>query len=566
MTNPGASNLRISAVSVNQFRGISRGVLTFTDSAGRPTSTLLLGDNGSGKSSYLEAVDFGLTGHSPALIDLSRRRRLEPKNMLAKDEEGECTVEVMLSDGRNIISPTDTQKGGLDEFKMVSLLLKRDHLLAFGRGNDDQRGGLLRTIVDTRYLPKDSAGSNEIDMTNRKRQVKEDFNATYARIKSLLKLPRTQELAIDSRQVEIFRTATRITRKQVNKGRAKRFGASITDLISIGETLQALADEHEGLSDKLAKASRSRQRQRVVEVLLTASERLNSAFLAIAHNNVRQVVSRIELTQQDDTGKLAFSVVLPTGMQVPAAAVLSEASLDLAALLALIALIQDGADRGQARVLLLDDVFQSVDDTLRERIADYIFTELSDWQIIIAFHDRIWFERFSDSAKARNFQHAKKRIWRDPSGDTRVSDGYKSSRDYLAELLSDGEFSLVPTVTSRLLEELAESISISLNCSVRRRDGDKYTLSDLLPGIRERLDRYTLIKDKFDRLEGIKYLRNLVGAHSTSWAEGFTDSEAEDFAKAVIDLYNVLVCTTCGSPLRQSSRTIKCRCGRLEPA
>ena len=122
---------------------------------------------------------------------------------------------------------------------------------------------------------------------------------------------------------------------------------------------------------------------------------------------------------------------------------------------------------------------------------------------------------------------------------------------------------MVPPVASRLLEELFETISISLKCKVYRTDSDKYTLGDLLPGIRERCSKYPEIISSLDELETTLHMRNLVGAHSTSWAESFTDSEARDFGEAAQGTYESFVCGKCSTPLRTRKGVPSCSCGDL---
>ncbi|MBB6569445.1 AAA family ATPase [Kribbella sandramycini] len=552
--------MRIESISAAHFRGISRGSLTFTDQSGIARSALLLGDNGSGKSSFLEALNFALTGYPPQLVEPGRRRRVDPRNLIAVEAD-QTSAEAKLDDGRSLRSTlTHTNDG--NEFRRVAVMIKRDHLLAFSRATDDQRGGFLRSIVETKYLPKDEPGEDEAPLRQAKKEARIAFDDAYAELSRSLRLTARDKPNLEVRSAEIFRTANRITKKQVRLGRARKLGDQIDRLVALGDSLQQAALDHESASNALISVRRVRQRRRVIDVLVRASDRLNAAFQKLAHQDTRRVVSKIEITQVGG-GHVALSVVLPDGSRVPASSVLSEASLDLAALLAIVSLIQDGVHRGQPPILILDDVFHSVDSLLRDKLAAHFFTEFSDWQLIMAFHDRVWFERFVDIAKETGFPHVRRRVWRGMDGEIRVADGYRGSRDHLEEVLQDGEFSLVPTVAARVLEELAESLSMSLKVRVTRSEADKYTLGDLLPGIRERLGQFSIVSGLLDRLDAAKHLRNLVGAHSTSWAEGFPDAEAEEFGRTVLDLYAAAVCPSCQSPLRLKKEGIACRCGQL---
>ncbi|MGY0500625.1 AAA family ATPase [Nocardia sp. FBN12] len=546
-------------MSVDYFRGIEHSVLTFTDEIGIATSALLFGDNGSGKSSLLEAVAYGLSGREPRHIQIGRTVRIDPRSKLARDGD-ETRASVLLEDGR---TATSGIKVPFPEFELVSILIKRDHLLAFGRSNDEQRGKLLHTIVDTRFLSNGELSQREKELLASKADSRQKFSEVNSELAQLLKI-RPQEMpGLQPDEVQIFRTAKRITSKQVYRGRAKRYGDGIQRLTELGNQLQGYADDHERIVNELARAAVKRRRSAVIEVLTAASDRLNSAFHEIAHFSTRKIISRIELSQVPDSGHVALSAILLNGRAVPAYSVLSEANLDLVSLLAIVALIRDGANRGQSRVLLLDDVFQSVDDSLRDRVAEFMFSELSDWQLIMTFHDRAWYERFSDIAKEYNFPHVRRRVWTTADGSVCVSSGYNSSYVDLGKSLKEGDFNRVPTIATRLLEEMFESLSVSLKCKVNRNDSDKYTLGDLTPGIRERCAAYSSINSALEKLEKVQYMRNLVGAHSTSWAEGFTDAEARDFGVAVRDVYELVVCQVCNTSLRYRKGAVVCKCGSL---
>jgi len=73
--------------------------------------------------------------------------------------------------------------------------------------------------------------------------------------------------------------------------------------------------------------------------------------------------------------------------------ILSEANLDLLALLVFVSVAQEAATRGQARVLVLDDVLQSIDPVVRRSLVDYLLTSLDGWQLIFTAHDALWRRR-----------------------------------------------------------------------------------------------------------------------------------------------------------------------------
>lgn len=63
--------------------------------------------------------------------------------------------------------------------------------------------------------------------------------------------------------------------------------------------------------------------------------------------------------------------------------VLSEANLDLLALLVFTSIAKAAAEQAQDRVLVLDDVVQSIDTTIRTRLLEYLASHLADWQLVM---------------------------------------------------------------------------------------------------------------------------------------------------------------------------------------
>lgn len=70
----------------------------------------------------------------------------------------------------------------------------------------------------------------------------------------------------------------------------------------------------------------------------------------------------------------------------------SEANLDVLAIAIYIGMVKWASERmpNRAKLLILDDVFQSVDVNIRRKATEYVFSALSGFHFIFSTHDRIW--------------------------------------------------------------------------------------------------------------------------------------------------------------------------------
>lgn len=90
--------LRISSVRIQGFRGIPGTItldMTSRDSA-EPLSLVLSGDNGTGKSSIVDAIEFALQGRIARRRDFLRSAIPHAVSVAARETSG---VSVLLSDG-----------------------------------------------------------------------------------------------------------------------------------------------------------------------------------------------------------------------------------------------------------------------------------------------------------------------------------------------------------------------------------------------------------------------------------------------------------------------------------
>lgn len=268
-----------------------------------------------------------------------------------------------------------------------------------------------------------------------------------------------------------------------------------------------------------------------------------------------------------ESGPLSLDLVvtLSNGRACFPQQVFSEGFRDLIALLFFLAVSREAANEGQARVLVLDDVLQSVDSGVREGVMEYIIDSFPDWQLVITIHDRLWLERLRVLLSRKGHRFVDHRISRWSFGDGPVMDGGAPAQlAALERAFAAADVASICSEAGRALELAASQLSWRLATSVIRKKDDKYTLADLWPGIVKALRRSD-VRELVAKIEKVTDLRNLVGAHYNEWAQALPLSEADAFGGSVAAFFRSMFCTECHDWVERvaAPSRLVCRCGRL---
>lgn len=236
-------------------------------------------------------------------------------------------------------------------------------------------------------------------------------------------------------------------------------------------------------------------------------------------------------------------------------------------------------------MLVLDDVISSVDAPHRRRVARELLGRFDDWQLFITTHDKIWFDRLQTLARIEGHQLQKQviRWWTRAEGPELrdFEDFYESLQRRLEE--KDSAQALAANA-GVLLEQVCDEVRTRFGLSIKAKIGDNYSLGDIFPKIKSKLTKSPenskallpgwyqqnsdIVDDLDAMLEGRENLRNVVGAHWNQVALEFSETEAEDFARQAIALYEAFHCTEgdCGRqvfPIEPGRAPARCRCGAL---
>ncbi len=574
------SDVRIARIELTNFRGVVGEVaLDLTTSKGAPVSLLLYGENGTGKSSFVDGVEMALQGRvgRSANFDSTVFPRL--RNLAGT---GSLEAAVVLSDGTAVRRRMELSAAGHSiavgpvvspGFRWAPLTLKRQDIVRFLDTEALSRGTMLFD-----YFP----GATEAGMGARPDEHLQQLEEVRHR-KRIERQALARELAglmgVDESELASADKLAESVRERLLGGR--RADAALADgtWASVPEQTRDLVTRLRGVHADLARIRKEvdrgvqvlnpkayvRQANELRSLVRLVADELTHSFLTITR---AEHVERIEVLA-GETGPVSLDIVVrfTNGETSFPQQVFSEGYRDLLALLFFLAVSRVSADRGQAKILILDDVFQSVDAGVRFNVMRYVLDEFNDWQLIVTLHDRLWLEQLRALFQRRSHAFVQYSLsdWDFALGPS-IGGASDTAATATNRAVSARDTASACAAAGRLLEQACDQLSMHMRTSVSRAGGDKYTLGDLWPGIAKVLKRSELTA-AVGELDDSVPLRNLVGAHYNAWADTLPWTDAKRFAELVLKLYSATYCQHCGDWIRRSLEDkgrAKCPCGSLE--
>jgi recombinational DNA repair ATPase RecF len=562
------ADVKIRSVSVTGFRGSVSTVTLGMTKNNKPADVLLWGDNGVGKSTLIDGIEFALQGRVDRSADFNSTLRASVKNLTAPEAE----ASVALSDGSTAQRTLVSNAAGRDEpssrdvrpgFRLAPLVIRRADILRFL-----DTDALSRGTVFFDYFP-DPAGSLGIRPDEELRQLEEErFLLRVARDDLAAQLreiyPHVNADFTDSSQLDTF-VSEEITRKEpealgdrsdVLPDRTRHVIGQLRTAQHRGSAIKKKLDKGVQTLNPVAYEA---QLQRIVPILQAVTADLTTSFKDITRAThvaaIRVLVAK--------SGPVSLDVVIEfdNGMSALPQQAFSEGYKDLIALLFFLTVTKKAAEHGQARVLILDDALQSVDASIRLAVMDYVLTEFKDWQLIVTGHDRAW------QAQLRGLFIHRSRVlvensissWTFDDG-IRIAGAGRTRATSLRNAIENADETMTAAGTGLLLEEIAQNLSWRVGASTVRREGDRYTLGDLWPGVVKAL-RSTDLKQVLNDIDLRITLRNLLGAHYNEWADAISWSDVQQLGEDTLTLYTRTRCGSCADWVRKDGSKFQCRCG-----
>ncbi len=225
------------------------------------------------------------------------------------------------------------------------------------------------------------------------------------------------------------------------------------------------------------------------------------------------------------------------------------------------------------KILVLDDVFHSVDSRHRQRAARLIIDEFRDHQYIITTHDPIWFALLQEAVN--DFGLRDKTLFRRIS-DWSLEGGpvwgeHEAEYEFLnSDKINTAQPADIAAKTGRLLEEMLKPLCDQLNIAVPFRCHRRYDLGVLWPAFKGAALKHPGFAEAnrvlIEEIDLTDWVRNEIGAHSNLTPAPATQDEAKKFAQSVVKLYQASRDANCGhfiEVVKAPKDDWICRCGNL---
>ena len=318
--------------------------------------------------------------------------------------------------------------------------------------------------------------------------------------------------------------------------------------------------------------------QRILDDIATECNRLYDAI----HPNEPIAISKLTL-DQGKRASLNQAATFEGHDNVPPQAYFSESHLDTLGFCFWLALVKRECNDADT-VLVLDDVFTSVDAQHINRIAQLITDESQHFaQTIITTHQRLWRDIY-------RYQHGAGKVtqlielqgWSLSKGISNYKT--KLAVDELVASIAAAPFDRQVSAQKAgiLLEAILDYLALQYRCRVPRSHDGNYTLGELLDSTESLFKKLEIHRPDLDvlgqpknpvqyipssgsaitnQIRSLGFLRNQVGAHFNVAGAAVPDADIQQFADLTVKLAEVLSCPTCGQiPGKRMGDHFQCSC------
>lgn len=153
--------MKLSSINISKFRGIPSDLnLDFTNIAGEAVSIIIFGDNGSGKSSIVDAIEFGLQSRIERSVSINNPTRPTVFNQ-SINNKSKASVRIKFNNDTEIYREAKTEydekherikfvvfpKAPHPEFSICPVILRRNDILSYTTATELQKQVYLMKCI-----------------------------------------------------------------------------------------------------------------------------------------------------------------------------------------------------------------------------------------------------------------------------------------------------------------------------------------------------------------------------------------------------------------------------------
>ncbi|MBP3550588.1 MAG: AAA family ATPase [Alistipes sp.] len=582
--------MKILNLSINHFRGIPNTcTLTFANKKNTPCSAIIYGGNGTGKSSIIDAIEYNLQGRierssalnnpqRPSVINFATPTKSYPSIKITFENGEEFERGISISK-ENIDIPTynaTPHNLPLDCFQNAPIVLRRSDIVLYNNTPKNERQiAINQFIYNCGYGTKDTPAlislkeKRVVNKRERDNIIKALSLRTKLSIESLKKFYEKDKG--DKIETYIRQRFSPIGQKMafMPNGIPKENipEKKFAEIIKLATDLDKIKKKRNDLNRQISKLENDlkfEDNDITSSFYKSISKYLSSAFTKISN---AIYIKEINVSIATDTrASFDIEITLKDGQKVSPHQIFSEANYDLIVLLLYLSIIRAGVEKGQSKVLIIDDVLQSVDASIRIKFINYILTELNDWQFIITCHDRLWLNQLRElfHRKSHTYKEFNISNWSFELGPTVIESRYPTFDETLKQAIETKNARIIASMSGLFLEKILHELSMSLRAKIERRPEDKYTINDLWGNVSKQLKTFSpILKSIVEEIDKFKHIRNLVGAHYNEWADMMSDDEILYFAQLLQQLYEKTFCSSCRTWVNRYEKEYCCNCRKL---
>jgi predicted ATP-dependent endonuclease of OLD family len=504
--------MRINRLIIESFRGIPGKLeLDFTGKNNLPCSVLIFGDNGSGKSSIIDALEFNLQGKIERSESLKNEFRPSPFNLNSDGQRAKtvCFFDDSSKNERDLFISYDPDKeknvvsksaNGLHpNYKVAPIALRRSDIISYSSTPTERKQILFWSFIYNKASDNLEEGYDKSlinSFENERIEIKKKKKTIREELADICKIP-LEETPNSKIEVDSF------VKDRILKGLRYKDYQSLKSrgmITRVNEKALAKANQLNKLNDELSEIQSKISRLKNVDSDSSSIRKAETRrFLEEASNNLTEsfkLISTVDFVHQinvkiSELTEVSFEIeiILKNGKSISPNNIFSEANLDLLILLLYTSIIREAEKYGQAKILILDDVLQSVDSIIRVKFIEYLLANFKDWQIIITAHDRLWLNQIKTAFNRHShiFKELEIFRWNFESGPQIFEGKGQAMVSAFNDALESKNPQLIASQAGLFMEGICHNLSIQWSTSVKRKEGDRYTLGDLWGGIMKSL-------------------------------------------------------------------------------